>query len=116
MTMGFELERVLYETEDFLRRNLGSRSRREAKKRKLRRKFEEWMRRVRRAAVIFAGLLVALIAFSLFIDPIGFFTWLVALPTAAFIAFLSLFCGFGKRAVPSDPAHPPAVPLPALAP
>src|SRR3546814_3051313 len=90
MTMGFELERVLYETEDFLRRNLGSRSRREAKKRKLRRKFEEWMRRVRRAAVIFAGLLVALIAFSLFIDPIGFFTWLVALPTAAFIAFLSL--------------------------
>ena len=107
--MGFELERVLHETEDFLRRNLGSQSRREAKKRKLRRKFEEWMRRVRRAGLILAGLLLALIAFSLFVDPIGFFTWLVALPTVFLVAFLSLFFGSGKRARAEDTT---AAPLP----
>jgi hypothetical protein len=107
MSMAFELERVLYETEDFLRRNLGSQSRREAKKRKLRRKFEEWMRRVKRAAFILGGLLLALVAYSLFIDLMGFFTWIVALPTTFFVAFLSLFWSSGKRAKPEDPATPP---------
>ena len=112
--MGFDLERVLYETEDFLRRNLGSQSRREAKKRRWRRKVEEAMRRVRRAALILAALLVALIAFSLFVDPIGFLTWMAAVPTAVLIALLSLFWRSGRRAEPKSGAAP-EIPLGELA-
>jgi hypothetical protein len=106
MTMGFELERILYETEDFLRRNLGSHSRREAKKRRLRRKLEEWMRRLKRAGLILAGLLMALVSYSLFVGPIGFFTWLVALPTAFLLAFLSLFWGARRGARAIEPMTP----------
>ena len=113
--MSFELERVLYETEDFLRRNLGSASRRAAKKRKLKRRFEDWMRRVRRAGLILAGLLVALVAFSLFVDAIGVLTWLVALPTAFLIAFLSLFWGSRRRSARSADAATPELPLTELA-
>ena len=36
--MGFDLERVLYATEDFLRHNIRSRTAREAHKRKAQRK------------------------------------------------------------------------------
>ena len=43
--MGFELERVLYETEDFLRRAIGSPTRREARKRRAQRRWEEYGRR-----------------------------------------------------------------------
>src|SRR5690606_16261484 len=83
MIMAFELERVLYETEDFLRRSLGGASAaREAKKRKAKRAFEEAMRRVRRAGFLFVGIVAALIAWSLFVAPIGLLTWIVALPTA----------------------------------
>ena len=59
--MAFELERILYETEDFLIRSLGSRERREAKKRKAQRQFMEFLRRARRAGLILAacGRLVA---------------------------------------------------------
>ena len=46
--MSFELERVLYETEDFLRRAIGSPTRRAAKKRRMQRKMEEIGRRARR--------------------------------------------------------------------
>jgi len=113
--MAFELERILYETEDFLRRSLGSQSRREAKKRKLRRQFEEVMRRMKRAGIVLAGLLVALIAWSMFVDPIGLFTWTVALPTAFFIAFLTLFRGAAKRAEPADTTKAPPLPLAELA-
>jgi hypothetical protein len=114
--MAFELERVLYETEDFLRRNLGSASAREAKKRKLRRKFEEGVRRVKRALFLFAGLLAALVAWSLFIDPIGFLTWIVAIPTAFLIAFVSLFWGSARRAEPpADVQGAPSIPLGELA-
>ncbi len=115
--MGFELERVLYETEDFLRRSLGSTSAREAKKRKLRRKFEEAIRRVKRALFLFAGLLTALVGYAIFFGDIGFFTWLVAIPTAFLIAFVSLFWGSPRRAEPIDVAAPgaPALPLGELA-
>lgn len=114
--MSFELERVLYETEDFLRRSLGSASARGAKKRKLRRKFEEGVRRVKRALFLFAGLLAGLVAWSLFVDAIGFLTWIVAIPTAFLIAFASLFWGPAKRAPPlADMQGVPAIPLGELA-
>lgn len=89
--MGFELERVLYETEDFLRRNLGSRAQREAKKRKAQRAFEEAVRRLRRAGLVFVGTVAALIVYSLAVAPIGFLTWIVALPTALLFALLTMF-------------------------
>lgn len=89
--MGFELERVLYETEDFLRRNLRSVPAREAKKRKAKRAFEEAMRRTRRAGLVFVGLVAALIVYSLAVAPIGFLTWIVALPTALLFALLTMF-------------------------
>jgi hypothetical protein len=64
--MGFDLERVLYETEDFLRRNvIRSRAAQEAKKRRARRKMEEAVRRVRRAGLILVGLLGALVVASI---------------------------------------------------
>lgn len=115
--MSFELERVLYETEDFLRRSLGSASAREAKKRKLRRKFEEGVRRAKRALFLFAGLLAALVGYAIFFGEIGFFTWLVAIPTAFLIAFASLFWGKTKPAeAAADPAgNAPAIPLDELA-
>lgn len=89
--MGFELERVLYETEDFLRRSLGSKSQREAKKRRAQRAFEEAMRRLRRAGLVFVGIVAALIVYSLAVAPIGFLLWIVALPTALLFALLTMF-------------------------
>ena len=84
--MAFELERILYETEDFLRRSLGSSSRREAKKRKAQRQARrsscagvrarrpDPRRAARRADRSPASSSAR----------IGFFTWLVALPTVFF--------------------------------
>lgn len=89
--MGFDLERVLYETEDFLRRNIRSRTARDAQKRKAQRKLAEALRRMKRAFFIFVGLLVALTAWSLFVDPIGFVSWVVLLPTVFLVAVASLF-------------------------
>ena len=40
--MSFELERVLYDTEDFLRRAIGSPTRRAAKKRRMQRQKPTW--------------------------------------------------------------------------
>ncbi|WP_114953767.1 hypothetical protein [Sphingosinicella terrae] len=88
--MAFELERVLYETEDFLRRNLRSRAAREAQKRRAKRKMIEVLRRVKRAAYILAGLLAAMVGVSIFVD-VGFLTWMMAIPTIFLIAFLSVF-------------------------
>ena len=114
--MAFELERILYETEDFLRKSLGSASRRDARKRRMRRKFEEAMRRVRRAGLLLAGILVAFLAWSLFAAEIGFLTWLVAIPTALLIALISLFWGTRRRAEPNaDPTAIPDIPLGELA-
>lgn len=114
--MGFELERVLYETEDFLRRSLGSPSRRDARKRRMRRKFEEAMRRLRRSALLFAAILAGLVAYAIVFGGIGFLTWMVAIPTAFLFALLSLTWGPRKRAEPAaDPAAAPALPLGELA-
>lgn len=114
--MAFELERILYETEDFLRRNIGSSSRREATKRKAQRQFREWMRRLRRAGLILAGLLALLVAASIALGGIGFFTWLVALPTVLLFALISLSWPASRRTAPAaDPAGAPALPLVELA-
>ena len=98
--MGFELERALYATEDFLRRNLRSATAREAQKRKARRKLMEVLRRVKRAGFLLAAMLAALVAWSIFVSPIGFVTWVVAFPTVLLIAFLSLFWSAGRPAEP----------------
>ena len=115
--MAFELERILYETEDFLRRNLGSSSRRAAKKRRAQRQFMEVdpppapgradPRRParpadRRPASLFGG--------------IGFFTWVVALPTAlADRPDLPLLARRPQGAETADPSGAPALPLAELA-
>ena len=88
--MTNELERVLFHAEDFLRRKvLRPRSVREAQKRRARRKFEEAMRRIRRALLLLAALLGTLVVASLFID-IGGDTWIVGIPTIFLTAWLSL--------------------------
>ena len=115
--MGFELERVLYETEDFLRRNLRSRSARDAQKRRAQRKLHEVLRRLRRAGFILAGLLLALVLTSIFLVEIGFVTWLVALPTVVLIALMSLFRPSRRRVQPAaaGAAAAPVIPLDELA-
>jgi len=113
--MAFELERILYETEDFLIRSLGSRERREAKKRKAQRQVMEVLRRARRAGLILAGLLVALVAASIALGGISFLTWVVALPTVFLIAMLSMFWGKSTPAVQADPAKTGPRPLGELA-
>ncbi|WP_129790617.1 hypothetical protein [Sphingosinicella sp. CPCC 101087] len=111
--MAFELERVLYETEDFLRRNLRSRSAREAQKRRAQRKFREAIRRMRRAGFILVALLLALVLVSIFVVEIGFLTWMVALPTVLLVSLMSLFWP-SRRAVQLA-AETPVVPLGELA-
>lgn len=111
--MGFELERVLYATEDFLRRNIRSKTAREAQKRKAQRKLQEALRRMRRAFYLFVALLAGLVAWSIFVDPIGFLTWLVAIPTVFLVALVSLFWSTRREAAP--PTAPAELPLDALA-
>src|SRR5436190_18557967 len=82
--MSFELERVLYETEDFLRRAIGWPTRRAAKKRRMQRKLEEFGRRARRSGFIVAGLLVGLLIAS-FVDPALFLAWIFAVPVILFV-------------------------------
>lgn len=113
--MGFELERVLYETEDFLRKNLRSRSAREAQKRRAQRKMMEALRRLKRAGFLLAALFVAMVAISLFVN-VGFLTWLVAIPTMLLVAFMSLFWSGKKREDPEvTVARGEALPLAELA-
>ncbi len=100
-----DLERVLVDTEDFLMRQLGSRTAREAHKKRLQRGAAEALRRVRRAGLIFAALLLALLAWSVAVSPIGFFTWVVAIPTVSLAALVSM-------AWPTRAARPPEAPTP----
>ncbi len=95
--MPFEIDRALTETEDFLRRQLGSRAARESQKRKVQRGIREMLRRMRRSALLFVGLLTALIVYSIVVAPIGFLTWFVALPTVFLIALLALFWPSRRR-------------------
>jgi hypothetical protein len=115
--MGRDLERFAYRAEDFLRRNLRSKAAREAQKRRARRKFEAFLRRLRRAGFVLLGLLAALIFYRLAIAPLGLL-WLLLLPAIFFAAFMSLFLPLRRRA--ADPAAPErdavdALPLDALA-
>lgn len=115
--MAFDLERILYETEDFLRKSLGTSEQRAAKKRKAQRQWEEFGRRLRRAGVILASLLVALVAAAIAFGGIGFFTWIIALPTALFVALVSLSWPSGRKEpqLGVDPSGAPALPLAELA-
>src|SRR5262245_33503874 len=88
--MSFELERVLYETEDFLRRAIGSPTRRAAKQRRMQRKLEEIGRRARRSGFIVAGLLVGLLIASI-VDPALFLAWIFAVPVILFVGILLMF-------------------------
>ena len=112
-----ELERALIDTEDFLMRQLGSRAARQASTQKLKRGAAEALRRLRRAGLIFVLLLLALIAWAVAVSPIGFFTWLIALPALGLAALISMtFPSRGGRApqVPTADAVE-RIPLPTLA-
>ena len=113
--MAFDLERILYETEDFLRKSLGTSEQRAAKKRKAQRQWEEFGRRARRAGIILAGLLVVLIGASIAFGGIGFFTWIVALPTMFLIALLSMSWPSRRTEVAPDRQGAPEIPLAELA-
>jgi len=106
--MGFELERILTETEEFLRRNLGSSARREAKKRRAQRQIEEFGRRARRAGLLAAGLLATLVVVSILVGGIGLLTFAVALPTVFLFALLSMFRPSGKRRAEAPRGEAPA--------
>lgn len=97
MTMPFELERVLYQAEDFLLRNFRSGAARAAQKRRAQRKMQEVLRRLRRSGLLLAGILAALLAYSILVAPIGLLTWLVAIPTAFLFALLALFWPTRRR-------------------
>lgn len=103
--MAFELERILYDTEDFLRRSLGSSAAREAKKRKARRAWEEAVGRIRRAGLIFVAIAGLLIAWSL-AAPVPLLTWIVALPTIFLFALISLFWPTRGARRQDDPRRP----------
>ena len=112
--MAFDLERVLEETEDFLRRSIPSRATREARKRAQRRKWEEFGRRARRAGFTFVGLVALLIAATIFLK-VGFFIWLVALPTILFFCLLTLSWPSRKARQPAEADGPRELPLDELA-
>lgn len=113
--MAFELERILYETEDFLRRNIASSSRREAKRRKAKRRLEEYGRRTRRALLLLAGLMAAMLAWSILVSPLPVVTWFFGGLTIFFIAFISIFWETKQAPPPVDAAGVPSLPLAELA-
>lgn len=114
--MGFELERVLYETEDFLRRAIGTPGMRAAKKRRAQRKMEEFGRRAKRSAYWAAALLVALLAASIF-RPVFFEAWLFVVPVIFFVALVMLFqpTRHARRAQAEGRATLESIPLDDLA-
>ncbi len=103
--MAFELERILYDTEDFLRRSLGSSAAREAKKRKARRAWQEAVGRTRRAGLLFVGIVGVLIALSL-VASVPLLTWIIALPTIFLFALVSLFWPTRDARRQDDPRRP----------
>jgi hypothetical protein len=115
--MRHDFERSLSQTEQFLRSQLGSRAAREASKRRVKRGIGEAVRRVRRSAWVVLGLMVALTAYSILVAPIGFLTWLVAIPTILLGALLLLFLPTrqGRRERGRASSAAPAARLDALA-
>lgn len=114
--MSFELERVLYDTEDFLRRAIGSPTRRAAKKRRMQRKMEEFGRRARRSGFVAAALMLILLGISLY-SPALFFAWLIAVPVILFVAIVLLFQPTRQARQMESEARltPQTLPLPELA-
>lgn len=114
--MGFELERVLYETEDFLRRAIGSPTRRAAKKRRFQRKLEELGRRGRRSAFVFAGLMAVLLAASLY-APGLFLAWLFIVPVILLLSLVLMLqpTRQARRLETEGRSSPQTLPLPDLA-
>jgi hypothetical protein len=115
--MAFELETVLYQTEDFLRRAIGSPGLRAAKKRRFHRKVEEFGRRARRSGFVLVGLLGLLLLYSILVAPVGFFAWVAAVPAIFFLALLLLFqpTRHARRAAAPAGEAPAALPLADLA-
>ena len=96
-----ELPRVLLETESFLMAQVGSAGARARTGRRIKRGVGEAVRRLRRAALIFVFLLLALVIFSAAVSPLGW-TWLLALPATFIAALVSLFWPTrGTRPAPS---------------
>jgi len=112
--MGFDLERVLEETEEFLRRSIPSRATREARRRAARRKWEEFGRRAQRAGFTFVGLVALLIVATILLKA-GFFIWLVALPTIFLFCLLTLTWPSRKARQPAQADGPRELPLDELA-
>jgi hypothetical protein len=114
--MSFELERVLYETEDFLRRAIGSPTRHAAKKRRMQRKMEEFGRRAKRSGLVAAALLLLLLGVSLY-SPGLFFAWLFAVPVILFVAIMLMFqpTRQAQRMESEARLTPQNLPLPELA-
>src|ERR1043165_5018633 len=114
--MSFELERVLYETEDFLRRAIGSPTRRAAKRRRAQRRWEELGRRAKRSAFVFTFLLALLVVWA-FAAPLSLLLWIVALPAILLIAIVLMFqpTRHARRLEAEGRAPPQSLPLPELA-
>jgi hypothetical protein len=114
--MGFELEQVLYETEDFLRRAIGSPTRRAAKKRRMQRRWEEYRRRARRSGLLVAVLLTVLLAASLYAPGI-FIGWIFAVPIIFIIGALLMVqpTRHAQRLEHEARLTPDTLPLPDLA-
>lgn len=113
--MSFELEQVLCDTEDFLRRAIGSPTRRAAKQRRMRRRLEEFGRRAKRSAFVFTALLALLVAFA-FVSPLSLLLWIVALPTILLIAGVLMFqpTRHARRLEAEARAAPESLPLAGL--
>jgi len=114
--MSFELENILYETEDFLRRAIGSPTRRAAKKRRAQRRWEEYGRRAKRSGFVMAGLLLALLAVSIY-SPGLFLAWIFAVPVILFAGIVLMFqpTRHAKRMETEARLTPHTLPLPELA-
>jgi len=96
-----DLQRVLVDTEDYLRRQVGTSMRRSRTGHRIKRGVGEAMRRVRRAALIFVLLIFALILFGAAVSPLGW-AWLIALPASFIASLISLMWPTrGARAAPS---------------
>ena len=114
--MSFELERVLYETEDFLRRAIGSPTRRAAKRRRAQRRWEEYGRRARRSGFVVAALMLVLLGVSLY-SPGLFLAWLFAVPVILFVGIVLMFQPTRHARKMEEEARltPNTLPLPELA-
>ncbi len=99
-----EIDTLIRQAEDYVRRNLPSRTSRDAQKRRLQRKMREFLRRLRRAGLILAALLAMLIGYSILVAPINFLTWVVAIPTILLFALLSMSWPTRRKEARTDTA------------